>query len=124
VLIGQSAQGNPWLFAGKESLKRSLQGGAMVSPPSAPGLADRFAVMLEHSRYHEDDPRNPCFFGMRKNLLWYCRGFDGAEELRWHMKRADSARDVARALENFTHERFIAASQVPMASNVPTLSGV
>jgi tRNA-dihydrouridine synthase len=124
VLIGQAAQGNPWLFAGKEPLKRSLRGSATVSPRPAPSLADRFAVMLEHSRYHEDDPRNPCFFGMRKNLLWYCRGFDGAEELRWHMKRADSARDVARALENFTHERFIAASQVSMVSNVPTLSGV
>ncbi len=124
VLIGQAAQGNPWLFAGKEPLKRSLRGSATVSPRPAPSLADRFAVMLEHSRYHEDDPRNPCFFGMRKNLLWYCRGFDGAEELRWHMKRADSARDVARALENFTHERFIAASQVSRVSNVPTLSGV
>jgi hypothetical protein len=40
------------------------------------------------------------------------------------MKRADSAGDVARALETFTHERRIAASPVPIVSNLSALSGI
>jgi tRNA-dihydrouridine synthase len=79
-------------------------------------LADRFNVMLEHSRHHENDPHNHRFFGMRKNLLWYCRDFDGAAELRWHMKRVNCADDVERALESFIRDT---TRTVPIVSNVP-----
>jgi hypothetical protein len=72
--------------------------------------------MLEHSRHHENDPRNRCFFSMRKNLLWYCRDFDGAEALRWHMKRVSSADDVEVALEDFVRGRFHTANTVPIVS--------
>jgi tRNA-dihydrouridine synthase len=99
VLIGQATQGNPWLFAGKEQLKQSLRGIGTVTPQPAVNLADRFNVMLEHSRHYETVVQNHCFYGMRKNLLWYCRSFDGAEEMRAQMKHASSANDVERILQ-------------------------
>lgn len=119
VLIGQAAQGNPWLFAGKDQVKQALRGiGAAVSPQPV-SLADRFHVMHEHSRHHENDPHNQSFFGMRKNLLWYCRDFPGAEELRWHMKRVDSADEVEIALVNFVRARSNADKSVQIVPDVP-----
>jgi tRNA-dihydrouridine synthase len=101
VLIGQGAKGNPWLFAGKNNVKQALCRGA-ITPPAEISVAERFDVMIEHSRCYESDPYNHCFQGMRKNLLWYCRDFAAADELRWHMKRANSADDVELAIERFT----------------------
>lgn len=107
VLIGQAAEGNPWLFAAKEQLKRALCGVGTVTPQPAVSLVDRFNVMLEHSRHYESVVQNRCFFGMRKNLLWYCRGFPGAAELRSQMKHVSSAIDVEIALENFIRQEEI-----------------
>jgi tRNA-dihydrouridine synthase len=103
VLIGQAAEGNPWLFAGKEGVKHALLGIGTVNALPAVSLADRFNVMLEHSRHYETVVQNHCFFGMRKNLLWYCRDFSGAEELRSQMKHVCNAAEVEIALENFIH---------------------
>ena len=101
VLIGQAAEGNPWLFAGKAQVKEALRGVGTVIPQPAANLAERFNVMLEHSRHYENVAQNHCFVGMRKNLLWYCRGFAGAAELQWQMKRVSSADDVEIALDNY-----------------------
>ena len=98
VLIGQAAEGNPWLFAGKEQLKQAFLGAAALTPQPAVTRAQRFDVMIEHSRHYETVVQNHCFHGMRKNLLWYCRHLDGAEELHWHMKRVNSADEVERIL--------------------------
>ncbi len=98
VLIGQATEGNPWLFAGKERVKQALRGFGTVTPQVAVTLTERVDVMLEHSRHYEKVVQNHCFYGMRKNLLWYCRGFPGAEALRSQMKHASSANDVERIL--------------------------
>ncbi|HSK31201.1 MAG TPA: tRNA-dihydrouridine synthase [Candidatus Limnocylindria bacterium] len=126
VLIGQGAQGNPWLFTGKKQAKQALRSNGAVTLQPPVSLADRFGVMLEHSRHHENDPYNHRFFGMRKNLLWYCRGFDGEEELRWQMKRANCADEVEIALENFVRARndTAEAEAVPVVSNVPIVPAV
>ncbi len=118
VLIGQGAQGNPWLFAGKEQVKQALCGVGTVSSQPAVSLADRFDVMLEHSRRYASDSRNHWFYGMRKNLLWYCRDLDSADELHWQMKRVNSADDVELAIENFIAARTEFARSVPF---VPTV---
>ena len=105
VLIGQAAEGNPWLFAGKEQVKRALGGIGTVTPQPAVSLAERFNVMLEHSRHYENVVQNHCFLGMRKNLLWYCRNFSGAAELHWQMKRVSSADDVEAVLDDYIRAR-------------------
>ena len=105
VLIGQAAEGNPWLFAGKEQVKRALGGIGTVTPQPDVSLAERFNVMLEHSRHYESVVQNHCFLGMRKNLLWYCRNFPGAAELHWQMKRVSSADDVEGVLDDYIRAR-------------------
>ena len=105
VLIGQAAEGNPWLFAGKEQVKRALGGIGTVTPQPDVSLAERFNVMLEHSRHYEKVVQNHCFLGMRKNLLWYCRNFPCAAELHWQMKRVSSADDVEAVLDDYIRAR-------------------
>jgi tRNA-dihydrouridine synthase len=105
VLIGQATEGNPWLFAGKEQVNQALRGVGTVTPQPDVSLAERFNVMLEHSRHYENVVQNHCFVGMRKNLLWYCRDFAGDAELQWQMKRVSSADDVAGVLENYIRSR-------------------
>jgi tRNA-dihydrouridine synthase len=115
VLIGQATEGNPWIFAGKEQVKQALRGSGTITPQSAISLGERFNAMIEHSRHYEKIVQNHCFFGMRKNLLWYCRGFPGADELRSRMKHASSASDVERMLTQFV-------SLVPTVPIVPEVS--
>ena len=126
VLIGQAAEGNPWLFAGKEHLKRALRGAGSITAQPAVSLAERFQVMLEHSRHYETVAQNQRFFGMRKNLLWYCRDFDGAAELRSQMKQVTSADDVARVLENYARGGDSCTSQpiAVMSDGTESLSGI
>jgi tRNA-dihydrouridine synthase len=126
VLIGRSAEGNPWLFADKQQVKLALRGSCAVNAQPAVPLADRFNVMLEHSRHYEKFVQNHCFFGMRKNLLWYCRDFSGAEELRLPMKHVCNAADVETALESFIRESRsgrLATKQVANISAVENVPG-
>jgi len=120
VLIGQAAGGDPWLFAGKSQVKLALQGESPVPPAAGVSLDERFAVMIEHSRHYETVVQNHCFFGMRKNLLWYCRDFPGAEELRWHMKRANNAFEVECAITNFVQGETDFTGTDPGAAAVQT----
>lgn len=101
VLIGQSTRGNPWLFAGKEQVKQALRGIGALAPRPAVSLAERFDVILEHSRHYENLVQNRRFDGMRSHLLRYCRVLPGAAELRPQLVRVSSARDVEVLLENY-----------------------
>lgn len=104
ILIGRGAQGNPWLFRGKEELKRALRrGGEPVLDDSPVDLEERFKVVLEHCEHFERRCGVSRFFAMRKHLTWYCRNFRGASEMRALMTRATSASDVGRHLRAFTH---------------------
>ena len=123
VLIGQAAEGNPWLFAGNQQVKLALRGIGSVEAQPEVNLADRFALMIEHSRRYESVVQNRCFFGMRKNLLWYCRDFPGAEVLRSQMKLMGSADEVASALEKFTHERNLPFRVMQQMGSEAALAG-
>jgi tRNA-dihydrouridine synthase len=118
VLVGQFTEGNPWIFAGKDQVKRALGGIGAVGPQPAVDFADRFAVMIEHSRHYENFVQNHCFFGMRKNLLWYCRDFPGADKLRQEMKRVNCAADVEIALADFIRAGSESARDLPTVSAV------
>jgi tRNA-dihydrouridine synthase len=101
VLIGRAAAGNPWLFTGKEQVKQAFRGNGTITLQPAVSPAERFSVILEHSRHYENDVQNHCFDGMRSHLLWYCRDLPGAAVLRAPMVRVKSAADVARVLESY-----------------------
>jgi len=102
VLLGRSAQGNPWIFRTKEQVKQALRSKGAVSIPHVPiSLEERFRVILEHSNHFEKQRGNPSFVGMRKHLAWYCKGSRGAAELRSQMVRTNNVSEVVERLRNY-----------------------
>ena len=102
VLIGRSAQGDPWMFRAKGAVKEALRGAGEVSLDAAPvDIEERFRVVVEHSEHFERLCGRSRFMAMRKHLTWYCRNFRGAAEMRARMTRANSAEDVRRCLAEF-----------------------
>ncbi len=84
VLVGRATFGNPWFFSEHE-----------------PSKEERFQVAIEHCRYFEENyakrhepPVKIPFFAMRKHLAWYCRGFDGAKEMRTKLMQSNSSQEV------------------------------
>ena len=102
VLLGRSAQGNPWIFRDKDQVKKalSLNDAASISH-STISLEERFRVMIEHSIRFEKHRGIPCFVGMRKHLAWYCKALYRASELRSQMVRVNNAREAVRCLRNY-----------------------
>ncbi|MEK7673067.1 MAG: tRNA-dihydrouridine synthase [Patescibacteria group bacterium] len=76
VLVGRAVMGNPWFFAGREPTPRE-------------GLE----AAVEHSRYFSELGHMP-FLNIRKHLGWYCKGFDGAKELRMKLMQVNSDKEV------------------------------
>lgn len=77
VLVGRATFGNPWFFSGHEPTKE-----------------ERFQVAIEHAKYFEANGMHHAFFAMRKHLAWYCKGFDGAKELRTKLMLSNNAEEV------------------------------
>lgn len=84
VLVGRSAQGNPWFFTGKE-IK----------------LKEKLLVAIEHARYFEKVFPDSHFLPMRKHLAWYARGFENASDLRGLLVQASSAAEAERMINEW-----------------------
>jgi nifR3 family TIM-barrel protein len=109
VLVGRAAQGNPWLFRGKELVKQALRSGGPVSLPNTPvSLEQRFDVMVEHARHFEKYCGSQSFVGMRKHLAWYCRATPRAAELRAQMVRLNNVKELMQCLSHYAG--FVARS--------------
>src|SRR5919109_5186605 len=108
VLLGRSAQGNPWIFRAKDQVKLGLRSHGAVSVQLAPvSLEERVRVILEHSHLFEKSWGTQCFVGMRKHLAWYCHTLPRSAELRFSMVRVNNAADVARCLSHYAALRGI-----------------
>ena len=102
VLIGRSAQGDPWIFRDKDRVKRAIHRDTDLSLETLPvEIEQRFRVIVEHSEHFERLCGAARFMAMRKHLTWYCRHFRGAAEMRARMTRANSASDVRQCLAEF-----------------------
>jgi tRNA-dihydrouridine synthase len=112
VLLGRAAQGNPWIFRVKENLKQALRS-ASREPYSNPAveLDERFRVIVEHSRHFETHVQIRNFVGMRKHLIWYCRDFRGAAELRSKMVRVNNTAEVVGCLDDYLNSWECQAQQ-------------
>lgn len=84
ALIGRATFGNPWFFNGHQ-----------------PTVGERFAAAVEHAKYYEQMIMKHGFFAMRKHLGWYCRGFDGARELRRQLMQTNSSEEVENVFAEF-----------------------
>lgn len=120
VLIGRGAQGDPWLFRGKDRLKAAYRTGSPLDvEPDSVELSERFRVIIEHSEHFERACGRERFMAMRKHLTWYCRDFRGAAEMRAKMTRASSAGEVRRHLEEFLAAGAEGTSSIPSVSFLP-----
>lgn len=114
VLLGRAAEGNPWVFRTKDQLKQALACGD--APPGAPEpirLEDRFRVIVEHSQHFETYVQIRNFVSMRKHLIWYCRDFRGAAELRAKMVRVNNTAEVIQCLSDYQAWRDAHVELVP-----------
>jgi len=85
VLIGRAAEGNPAVFVKK-----------------SPELRDqRLKWAIEHAQKFEEIFGIGNFMPMRKHLAWYCKGFDGAVELRSRLMLMNSAEEVEGVIHSF-----------------------
>lgn len=80
-LIGRASFGNPWVFAGREGT-----------------WDERKAVAVEHARHLNQLVEGKGFMRMRKHLLDYTKGFDGAREMRQQLMRVTSLAEVEEIL--------------------------
>ncbi|MGH7798028.1 MAG: tRNA dihydrouridine synthase [Candidatus Binatia bacterium] len=102
ILIGRSAQGDPWLFREKDAVKRALRCDDELMLHATPvDFEERFRVIIEHCEHFERLSDAARFMAMRKHLTWYCRDFRGAAEMRARMTGANSAADVRRCVAEF-----------------------
>jgi tRNA-dihydrouridine synthase len=122
VLLGRAAEGNPWIFSGKKQLKQALCSASVPDIRSAPiSLEERFRVIVEHARHFETYVQIRNFVGMRKHLIWYCRDFRGAAELRAKMVRVNNTDDVIQCLHEYANWRDALSERLPSSTLHPNL---
>jgi nifR3 family TIM-barrel protein len=78
IMIGRGSFGQPWIF---RQIRALLDGTAY---PETPGVAERFAVALDHARMVQEYEVDPIGAALefRKHLGWYVKGLPNSAELR------------------------------------------
>jgi tRNA-dihydrouridine synthase B len=103
IMIARGSHGAPWIFA---QARAALDG---LEVPPAPGVAERFAIVLEHARNaiafrHEGDgPRDEerAMREFRKHLGWYTKGLPAGRQLREELFGVSTLLDAERILEAY-----------------------
>jgi len=113
VLLGRAAEGNPWIFKAKDQLKQCLLTSTPPAPAEPISMEERFRVVVEHARHFETYVQERNFVGMRKHLIWYCREFRGAAELRTKMVRVNNAAEVVQCLRDYETWRDSQSESAP-----------
>ncbi len=102
VLIGRSAQGNPWIFRTKDRVKRALRSNDIACIRGTEiNLDERMRVIIEHCDHFEKHLGSSRFVGIRKHLAWYCKASPRAAELRSRMVRLNSVKEVVDCLRGY-----------------------
>jgi nifR3 family TIM-barrel protein len=113
VLLGRAAEGNPWIFKTKNQLKQALLASMPLLPIEPVSLAERFRVVVEHAYHFETYVQERNFVGMRKHLIWYCRDFRGAAELRSRMVRVNNSAEVIQCLRDYEIGQAVQIDPLP-----------
>jgi len=82
ALIGRSTFGNPWIFTGHE-----------------PTTEERISTAIEHATLHWNTFGERGYMRMRKHLLDYARGFDGATQVRTQLCRVNNLEETLAILK-------------------------
>ncbi len=90
VLIGRASFGNPWIFKGEK-----------------PTLHQKLSVALEHAQYFTTLFPPKAFVRMRKHLLDYTKGYEGARELRQLLMKVQSIEEAEQLFAEFEAQNSI-----------------
>ena len=119
ILIGRGAQGNPWIFQGKELIRKSvLKPNPLSIPEPSISLETRFQMMINHATLFESFHEAPRFPRMRKHLGWYCSGFPYAAVMRSNMVKTNTAQDVQRLVEEYMAQHVLAKAEALSATSI------
>lgn len=118
ILIGRAAQGNPWIFQGKDLIRKATHN---PNPPSLPeasvSLETRFQMMVKHATLFESFNDTPRFPRMRKHLGWYCSGFPHAAAMRANMVKTNNAQEVKGLVEEYMSQHVLTETETVSASS-------
>lgn len=95
-LIGRAAEGNPAIF-----LQGSVPCNVCGEQGTEPCIHKRLSWMVEHAQIYERVFGRDNFMPMRKHLAWYCKGFEGAVEMRTKLMQTNSADEVQEIVGRF-----------------------
>lgn len=96
VMIGRGIFGNPWLFSGKNMIRKS----AGKKDKKAVDIIKKSGIMIRHTYlFQELYAGHKPFDVMKKHYKAYINGFDGAKELRAKLMETKSAEEVRRIME-------------------------
>lgn len=119
ILIGRGAQGNPWIFQGKDLIREAVQDqtSLAISEPSI-SLETRFQMMINHATLFESFNETPLFPRMRKHLGWYCSGFPYAAVMRSNMVKTNNSQDVQRLVDEYMSHHVLTETEALSASSL------
>lgn len=89
--IARGSLARPWIFL---QIKQYFEKGEYEEL----NFKDIKKIALEHAKISYKSTGKHGIVEMRKYLLWYFRGFDGAKEIRRELIRVESIADIERAL--------------------------
>ena len=119
ILIGRAAQGNPWIFHGKDLIRRAVHHpSSLPIPEPSISLETRFQMMINHATLFESFNESPRFPRMRKHLGWYCSGFPFAAAMRSNMVKTNMAQDVQRLVDEYTSLHVLTEAEALSVSSL------
>lgn len=106
VMIARGSHGAPWIFA---AARAALDGKPI---PAAPGVVERFEIVLEHARnaiaFERDEVLAMVEF--RKHLGWYTKGLPDGRTLRQRLFEVRRLEEAKELLESYRSGALVAAA--------------
>lgn len=100
LMIGQAAFGNPWIF---KEIKLSFTGKKFKKPTQT----EKFKIIKKHAKLMvELKGEEKGMREMRKHLIWYFKGIEGAKSLRRELVLIERYRELDSLLEKLNHSEL------------------
>jgi tRNA-dihydrouridine synthase B len=105
IMMARGTHGAPWLFG---QARAALEGRPV---PEAPGVSERFDIVLEHARnavaFERDETRAMLEF--RKHLGWYTKGMHDGKRLREELFQVRTLQEAESILRRYREASLAAA---------------